>query len=105
MAGAAATGGAAGGAEAVGAGGAGGAGGGAGGGVGAAGAGGAEGARTAGGAGVGVRGFVELGLFVQASSSKPLAGILTELDRAGGLTGAGLVEEPVGLATVGVPER
>ena len=102
MAGAAATGGAAGGgAEAVGAGGAGVAGGG----VGAAGAGGAEGARTAGGAGVGVRGFVELGLFVQASSSKPLAGILTELDRAGGLTGAGLVEEPVGLATVGVPER
>ena len=102
MAGAAATGGAAGeGAEGVGAGGAGGAGGG----VGAAGAGGAEGARTAGGAGVGVRGFVELGLFVQASSSKPLAGILTELDRAGGLTGAGLVEEPVGLATVGVPER
>ena len=80
-------------------------GGGAGGGVGATGAGGAEGARAAAGAGVGVRGFVELGLFVQASSSKPLAGILTELDRAGGLTGAGLVEEPVGLATVGVPER
>ena len=103
MAGAATTGGAAGGgAEAVGAGG----GGGAGGGVGATGAGGAEGARAAGaGAGVGVRGLVELGLFVQASSSKPLAGILTELDRAGGLTGAGLVEEPVGLATVGVPER
>lgn len=65
-------------------------------------AGGAEGARVATTGGVGATGLVELGRFVQASSSKPLGGERVELDRGGGCTDGG---EDTDVATCGEPVR
>jgi hypothetical protein len=72
------------------------------------GSGGTDGTRSGAG-GVGATGFVELGLFVHASSSKPDAAA-AEFDLDGACTGevvlaAAVVGPAVGLATSGVVER
>jgi hypothetical protein len=68
-----------------------------------AGTGGAEGALVASAGDVGAIGLVELGRFVQASSSNPLGGGSAELDLAGGCTG---VDDFVGDAAMsGETER
>jgi hypothetical protein len=67
------------------------------------GAGGAEGVLVASAGDVGAIGLVELGRFVQASSSNPLGAGSAELDLAGGCTG---VDDFVGDAAIsGETER
>ncbi len=68
--------------------------------------GGTDGTRSSAG-GVGVTGLVELGLFVQASSSKPEAEAVFDLggDCTCEMVVVGMVGAAVGLATSGVVER